>query len=233
MRIYLLLISLFASSANAFTLQFSSADFSVTPQFSSVDTFQFTIDVQGGLQAGVYSNPALVNVIYSVSGSLVAGTPSGFPAFDLQRTISGDDFYDQGSSLVFEIAATADLSDGLQADELVGGNNVFVFNGREIDNGRFHPALLELNSDGTGQMQNSNNVPSTMPLNEVSFGAEYITDLVFDPGNLTLVSIVTTPVNPVVSSSSGGGGTISIVSLILLVLFSIIVICRFVRYPKK
>jgi len=50
-------------------------------------------------------------------------------------------------------------------------------------------------SDGTGRIQNSDNVPSPNPLNALDFGEESITD--FDPGNLTLVAI----------QSGGGGGS--------------------------
>jgi len=53
-------------------------------------------------------------------------------------------------------------------------------------------------SDGTGRIQNSDNVPSLNPLNAVDFGEESITDLAFDPGNLTLVAI---------QSGGGSGGS--------------------------
>jgi len=122
-----------------------------------------------------------------------------FPAFNLVRAITGADFYAQGSSLSFEIAAGADLSNGLQMSELVGSGPVFVFNGREVDTGRYHPALFQLNSDGTGSIRNSNNMgentlnPSTGELVDVDFGDEYITNLTFDPNQLTISAAVPVP----------------------------------------
>ena len=62
------------------------------------------------------------------------------------------------------------LADGVQVEELVGNGVVLTFDGREVDNGRFHPALLELSADGTGRIQNSNNVPSVALNNELQFG---------------------------------------------------------------
>lgn len=112
-------------------------------------------------------------------GSLTPGTPSAFSAFNLQRTISGAEFYAQGSSLSFEIAAGADLTDGLQVGELAGANPVFLFNGREVGTGRYHPALFQLNNDGTGSIRNSNNMggvnPGSGEIVDVSEGEEYIT----------------------------------------------------------
>ncbi len=138
-----------------------------------------------------------------------AGTPSEFPAFDLVRNISGEEFYAQGSSLSFEIAESAVLSDGVQVEELEGDGIVLTFNAREIDNGRFHPALFELRSDGSGRIQNSNNIPSLDPRVDVAFGAEYITDLMFDEGNTTV--LISTP-----RRSDGGGGTTPIGIIIFL-----------------
>jgi hypothetical protein len=97
----------------------------------------------------------------------------------------------------FEIAASADLSNGLQMSELVGSDSVFVFNGREVDTGRYHPALFQLNSDGTGSIQNSNNTgginPSSGKEVNVNFGEEYITNLTFDPSQLTIAAAVPIP----------------------------------------
>ncbi len=174
--------------SQAFTISFSNSDFTVAPVFSSVILFSFSIEIDEPLQTGVYSNPNLQQVNYNAFGFLVPGTPSGFSSFNLIRNISGVDFYAQGSSLNFEISATADLTDGLQASELVDTGNIFTFNGREIDNGRYHPALVELNSDGTGRLQNSNNIHTLDPLIVADFGEEYITDLSFDPSSLTLSS---------------------------------------------
>lgn len=171
-----------------FTIAFSDNDFETTPIFSEVEEFSFSIVVDVPLASGRFINPPLQSVDYQVRGDLIAGTPSGFPAFNLERRITGEEFYQQGSSLEFEIASTANLEDGLQVSELeVINDSVFVFNGREIDTGRFHPPLLALNADGTGNIQNSNNIPSLEPLQEADFGAEYITDLNFDPNQVTLV----------------------------------------------
>lgn len=174
-------------TAFAFTMDLSRNDFTVTPVFSDVKQFSFTIVIDEPLTPGSYINPSIEAIRYQVSGALAPGTPSGFPSFALERTITGDAFYSQGSSLAFEISDTADLNDGLQVSELVGTDNVLVFDGREIDNGRFHPALFVLNSDGTGSIRNSNNIISLDPLNEIDFGDEYISSLVFDANTLTLV----------------------------------------------
>jgi hypothetical protein len=195
----------FATAANAqtTTLSISSSDFQVTNIFSDVDFFTIDIEIDQPLAAGVYDNPDIVRVTYQVMGTLEPGTPSGFPSFDLQRSITGAEFYAQGSSLNFEVDAAATLADGIQVAELVGNGVVLEFDGLEIDNGRFHPALLQLNADGTGIIQNSNNTPSLNPLVEVDFGEEYINDLVFDPGNLTVLNRPP-PTTP--DSDSGGGG---------------------------
>lgn len=206
------------AAAQSFQVSISSPSFQTTPVFSDVTTFAFRIVVTEALVAGAtYDNPPISAVNYEVSGTLEPGTPSGFPSFALQRSVTGVEFYAQGSSLSFQISPNAVLSDGLQVAELVGGGIVFRFNGREIDTGRFHPALLELNANGTGRIQNSNNVPSLNPLNEVDFGEEYITDLAFDPGNLTLVAI---------QSRGGGGGSSVFGGLSLFALTVIAVLAR-------
>jgi hypothetical protein len=184
------LLFVVAGPAAAFTLAFSSDDFVVTPTFSNVRVFSFSIEIAGPLAPGSYVDPAIDQVQYSVRGSLAAGTPSGFPAFALERTITGSDFYAQMSSLRFEISSSADLSDGLQVAELVGADPVFVFNGREVDTGRYHPAIVRLNADGTGSIRNSNNSGGTNPATgmivDVAEGQEYISSLSFDPDRLTL-----------------------------------------------
>lgn len=197
-KFILALLLFFSSQLHAFVLSFDNNDFNTNTTFNNVAEFNFQIDVDGDLSSGVYMDPMLNGVIYQVRGVLDVSTPSGFSAFDLMRDIDGADFYGQGSSLWFEIAANADLSDGLQADELVPNaqGQIFIFNGREIENGRFHPALLELNSDGTGRIQNSNNIPNTT-VGEIDFGAEYVTDLQFQVADLTLAA----------GSGSSGGGT--------------------------
>lgn len=193
-----------SAHAQTMLLSTTNSDYVITNIFSDVSIFNIEIEIDAPLASGAYLNPDIVEVTYQVRGDLEAGTPSGFTAFDLQRTISGEDFYSQGSSLSFEISDTAVLSDGVQVEELVGTGLVFTFNGREIDNGRFHPALLELNNDGSGRIQNSNNIPSADPFQQIDFGDEYITDLMFDPGNTTLITELDN--TPPASSGSDGGG---------------------------
>ncbi len=216
LSLFVLMLGWIASpgtSSQAATLTFSDADFGLTTIFSSVTTFEFSIDIDGPITAGTsFVNPALNEVDYRVFGALqtMPPTPSGFPAFNLEREITGTDFYGQGSTLSFEVAAGADLTDGLQVSELVGTGGVFVFNGFEFDTGRYHPALLELNADGTGRIQNSNNNGPTTTnvttgeLVNVDFGEEYITDLVFDPATLTLVAAVPEPSSAMLLSAAMG-----------------------------
>ena len=174
------------AQAIAFTLQFGNDDTIQTPVVGDVQSFQFTVEIDAPLAAGVYENPPLIQIDYQVSGEPVVGSPSGFPAFALERSISGADFYQTGNLLVFEIADTAVLSDGVQAAELVGDTIILSFDAREVDTGRFHPARFELRADGTGQLQNSDNVPDISEPDGIPVGSEYITDIAFDPGNLTL-----------------------------------------------
>ena len=187
-----LLLLIFAlpsvAMAQDMSLSFDQDDFIVTNVFSDVDEFTFDIQFAVPLAAGSYINPDITSLRYTVTGTLVAGTPSGFPAFALERDITGDEFYAQGSSISFEIASNAVLSDGVQVAELVGNDLVFTFNGKEIGNGRFHPTLFELHADGTGMMQNSDNIIVENPLEQVEFGSEYINNLQFDPGNTTLLT---------------------------------------------
>ena len=185
------------STTRASVISFGASDFVLNPTFSNVQTFDFSIDIAGPLVAGAtYVNPTLNGVTYNVFGVLAA-TPSGFPAFNLVRNIGGAEFYNQGSSLSFSISATADLSDGLQVSELTGSDPVFVFNGREVNTGRYHPALFQLNSDGTGSIQNSNNFGGNNPSNgefvDVDFGEEYVTELTFNASTLTLATAVPEP----------------------------------------
>lgn len=188
------LASFGGGSANAAIVTFEASDFGLNPTFSNVRSFSFMIDIADPISPGAnLVNPTLNSVQYNVFGTLVAGTPSGFPAFDLQRTITGADFYSQGSSFSMRIASTADLSDGLQVSELVGTDSVFEFNGREVGTGRYHPALIQLNSDGTGSIRNSNNSgginPSSNKEVDVDFGEEYITQLTFNPSALTIIAV--------------------------------------------
>lgn len=176
--------------ARAFTIELSNADFGLNPTFSSVMRFSFRIEVAEPLRPGLYQDPTIESIVYSVRGPLAPGTPSGFSAFNLQRTITGADFYAQESSLRFEIAANASLGDGLQVDELVGQGLVFLLDAHETDTGRYHPPLFQLNADGTGSIRNSDNMgginPGSNMLVDVDFGEEYITELSFDPSLLTL-----------------------------------------------
>jgi hypothetical protein len=205
--IFGILCAALPSIGQAFVISFNQNNFGVTPTFSNTVTFSYTIDIAAPLAPGVYDNPSLNSINYNVSGSLVTGTPSTFPSFALSRSMVGNEFYDQGSSLRFQIAPSADLSDGVQIADLVeladfslpsladpdpllsttiGSNNpVFVFNGREIQSvtgfSRFHPSLLGLNSDGTGSLRNSNNIVNLNGFDEIPFGAEYVTNLTFGP----------------------------------------------------
>jgi hypothetical protein len=206
-------------------LKTANGDFQVTNTFSNVDIFRIRVEIAAPLAAGVYNNPDIVTVKYQVMGDLVPGTPSGFPAFDLQRAISGAEFYAQGSSLNFEISDTAVLSDGVQVSELVGDGVVLTFNAREIDNGRFHPALFELSADGTGRIQNSDNIHTLDPLNEVDFGEEYITDLMFDPGNTTVITDV---LETDLDTRRSGSGSIN-----ALELFVMLTLMFFYRTQRK
>ena len=171
-------------------LTFEASDFGLNPTFSEVRTFAFSIDIAVPVTAGTsYSSSELNRVDYNVLGTL-DDTPSGFPSFDLVRAILASEFYSQGSSMTFEVDITADLSDGIQVSELVGTGIVFEFNGREVDTGRYHPALVQLNADGTGSIRNSNNTGGINPGSgmevDVDFGEEYITELTFIPSTLTL-----------------------------------------------
>ncbi len=214
-----LVVAASAVSAQNMVLSISSDDYQVTTVFNDVGTFDIEIEIDAPLATGTFVNPDVVGVDYSVSGVLVDATPSGFPSFALEREMTGAEFYAQGSSLSFEISPTAVLTDGVQVAELAGDGVVFTFNGREVGNGRFHPALFELNADGTGRIQNSNNVIVENPLQEVDFGDEYVTDLMFDPGNTTLIAA--TPVAPV-PNRGGGGGALSPFGTGLLVLLCLI-----------
>lgn len=191
------MLSTSALEAQTVIIQFDHNDFTMDAQYNRLRDFSFQIEVDAQLTAGAtYTNPVLIGVEYSVFGILDTDpTPSNFGAFDLQRTIGGSEFYTQGSSFDFTISASADLSDGLQATEL----DHFVFNGREVDTGRYHPALFEISADGTGSIQNSNNSGGINPGNglvvNVDLADEYLVDLTFDPAALTLAeaSIVPEP----------------------------------------
>ena len=184
------MLALAPTLCRADLLTFQASDFGLNPTFSGVTTFAFSIDLAVAVSAGSsYSNPGLTGVEYNVSGTL-DDTPSGFPAFNLVRAIPGPEFYSQGSSMTFEVGIAADLSDGIQVSELVGTGIVFEFNGREVGTGRYHPAIVQLNADGTGSIRNSNNTGGINPSSglevDVDFGEEFITELTFTPSTLTL-----------------------------------------------
>ncbi|MFW2479992.1 MAG: hypothetical protein ACN4GF_07710 [Lentimonas sp.] len=79
---------------------------------------------------------------------------------------------------------TPDLAAG------IGAGVIFHFNGREEGTGRYHPMLLQFKSDGTGLVQNSDNMggvnPATLEVVHVDFGEEYITNISFDPSSRML-----------------------------------------------
>lgn len=183
----------------------SNEDFALTAVRSDIGLFSFNIELDVALVAGMrYENPPMQRMDYRIIGDLVAGTPSGFTSFDLQREFEGNAFYEQGSSLVFEISPSAVLDDGVQLAELAGESVVLLFDGRESATGRFHPARLELRADGTGQLLNSNNQPGEDTGSTIAAGSEYIIDLAFDPGNTTVLS--TTAIGN--SSSDGIGASV-------------------------
>lgn len=209
-----------ASAAQAeFTLSFSDADFGVTSIFNEVASFEFEIVMSGSLSPGqTFSADDVVSVDYSVVGILPESTPSGFSGFALGRSMDGDEFRSQGSSIFFEVSAGADLSDGLQLDELTGKDpmfgGAFLLNAREVGTGRYHPPIMKLEQSGAGLLQNSNNFgginPATGMKVDVNFGEEYIAGLTFDPSGLTLAVAVM----PVCPADVDGSGVIDFADLL-------------------
>ena len=187
-------------------LSFDSGDFAVTPVFSTVSDFAFDIDLTGIASGTSYVNPPFGAIDYLVRGEL-SDTPSGFPAFRLERTISFEDFVSQDSDLTFEVANDAELSDGLQIADLAGTDAVFVLDAQEIGTGRYHPPILTLRADGTGQIQNSRNQggvnPVTMQEVDVQPGEEYITNLAFDPAVATLAEATPCTYTVMVAPTAG------------------------------
>ena len=197
-------------TAPADLIQFEASDFGLNTTFNEVTIFDFNIDLNETIVAGsTYNNPAVNTIDYQVRGSLPMPTPSGFSAFNLVRNIVGSEFYTQGSSMSFSVDAAANLSDGLQISELSGADPVFVFNGREVGTGRYHPALVELNANGTGSIRNSNNMgginPATNMEVDVEFGEEYITEFTFDPAAFTLIATIPEPSSFALFASAGIG----------------------------
>ena len=186
--------------SSAFTVEVSSGQFtSQTNVYSSVTSFSISIEVLGPLVSGVFVNPELGDIEFLIRGTLDPTTPArmanplftGFAVDDL-ATLSGQDFYDLGNSLSFEVASGADLTNGLQVSDLVGSGLVFEFDGRELGTGRYHPPILQLFSDGTGSLRNSNNTGGINPFTGVEvnamIGDEYIAELTFNPPAMTLVT---------------------------------------------
>ena len=187
-------------------LSFDSGDFEATPVFSTVSDFAFDIDLTGIASGTSYVNPPFGAIDYLVRGEL-ADTPSGFPAFRLERTISFEDFVSQDSDLTFAVANDADLSDGLQVGDLAGTDAVFVLDAQEIGTGRYHPPILTLRANGTGEIQNSRNQggvnPVTMQEVDVQPGDEYITNLAFDPAVATLAEATPCTYTVMVAPTAG------------------------------
>jgi hypothetical protein len=203
------LIGVMAGPAVAFTFSISSSSFGssgISPSFSGVRSFEFEIDFSAPLvPGGVYDNSSISEVRYIVSGNLSTSppTPSGFSAFFLNRTSTGEgaisavEWIAQGSSVSFEVAESANLADGLQLSDLVPDlvGLIFELDAREferLDRARYHPPQLLLYADGTGILRNSNNSsgstgtlnPATMLPVDVDFGEEYITMLTFDSSQI-------------------------------------------------
>lgn len=212
-----------ALPAGAASFTFSQADVTIpagdagTPT-GDVRLFEFDIRFLEPLAAGTaYADPGLSTVDYRIRGSLEAGNPSGFGAFDLRSEdinggappLSGAQFYGNGGMLDFEILPGADLTDGVQVDELatladaglplpvMDDGAVLVLNAREDGTGRYHPPVLILRADGTGQLLNSNNTGvngqtgrDIVAEDGLDFGLEYITVFSFDP---SAVTVLTTP----------------------------------------
>lgn len=185
-----------AAPVSAFTISLSSDVFETANTiYSDVRSFSIDIEMEGDLEAGrVYDNGSVISVAYIVNGNLAAGTPSGFPAFALNRTsagegaISGTEWISQGSSILFEVAATANLLDGLQVSDLVVGpsDSVLKIDAREFerpDVSRYHPPFFILRANGTLLLKNSNNSsgdsgtinPQTGESVDLDYADEYMT----------------------------------------------------------
>lgn len=205
-------LGLAACPASAFVLQLSDESFGpvgLVPTFGDVRELELEIELIDPLTPGLeVDNDLVLEVQYLVAGSLSLNppTPSGFPAFRLDRRPTGEgaipasSWIEQGSTVAFTVDPSADLADGLQLDELVPGPDglLFALDAREferLDFARFHPPQILLFEDGTGLLRNSNNSsgstdttnPATGGPVDVDFGEEYVTGLVFDPSQITLV----------------------------------------------
>jgi len=224
----LLLCIASGAQARNMILSFSDENFVTTPVFSDVTTFWFDIEIDSDPASGVYTEADIVSVTYQVRGDLDA-TPSGFSGFNLERGFAGQDgvltgaaFIAQGSSLSFEISDSAFLDDGVQVDELVPDVEgvVLTLDAREVNTGRYHPPIMVLTQAISGSnIQNSNNMGGINPGSgeevDVDYGEEYITDLAYDPGNLTLITEK--------RGSFGGGGGGSAMSQMTVCVFALFV----------
>lgn len=195
-------IAVFANCARAdFMLSFDHTDFVINPVYNDVLEFNFDIDIDAPLVAGMsYIDPNLNGVDYRILGDVsISPTPSGFNSnFQLLRSLPGNALYAQSddATLQFSVDAGADLSDGLQISELGASGLVFLLNAREVNQnpGRYHPPIFTLEADGTGRLVNAANV-STFPnpdppqgsglIVNVEIAEEYDVNLAFDP-NLTI-----------------------------------------------
>jgi hypothetical protein len=200
-------------------LRTAYSDYQLTKTHSDLSFFVVDVEFAAPLVPGVYNNPDAVTISLWVRGNLAPGTPSGFADFDHPWKFSGSEFYNRGGSLRFEISNAAVLSDGIQVSELVGDGVVLTVDGREIDYGSYHPAIFELRADGTGRIQNSNNIVTLDPLNEVDFGEEYITDLRFDPGNTTIFTNVRVSDIDTRRTGSGSINALDLLAMLTLMLF--------------
>jgi len=194
-------------------------DYQLTKTHSDLYFFAVNVEFAAPLVPGVYNNPEAVSISLWVRGNLAPGTPSGLADFDHPWQFPGAEFYGRGGSLRFEISEAAVLSDGIQVAELVGDGVVLTVDSREIDYGSYHPGIFELRADGTGRIQNSNNIVTLDPLNEVDFGEEYITDLRFDPGNTTIFTNVRLTDIDTRRIGSGSINALDLLAMLTLMLF--------------
>ncbi|MEM6943728.1 MAG: hypothetical protein AAF565_08270 [Pseudomonadota bacterium] len=203
-----------ATPAEAVQLRFEFSDFTLDEGASNFNIalggglpfdFGFRIDLDGNLAPGqTVTNADIVEVEYFVEGSLAQPTPSGFPDFQLRRpqnpateTLDGAEWDAQGSTLSFEIDGGADLSDGLQIDELVSNGGIrLLVSALEQGTGRYHPPVFRIFDDGTATFTNAANNggvnPATMQVVNVNEGDEYFANLLV-ADSFALVSVPLPP----------------------------------------
>lgn len=172
------------------------SDFELANEFNSLSFFGFEIIFEDDLEPGQHLNPPISYLEYHIVGALPMETPSGINVFHLTRIMDGEEFYGQGSSMQFEIADGADLCDGLRFSELVDG---FYMDAVEFGTGQYHSPVFELNTNGTGRIQNANNFGG---INEesglfvdIEVGEEYRVELAFDPIGYSIVPQIAGDVN--------------------------------------